>query len=142
MIELTFQTADGPDVIRFDTPVATPGANRPWAIKVHLNGRPSTIVGEDPLEALELAARFAASYVSASEGADPPLNTRPLKEAPDILAQGFREGLLAVLEVRGIPRTDATRTRIAACVDPAVLQRWLERAKTAATADEIFAGEP
>lgn len=139
MIELTFQTADGPIVIQFTTPVATPGANRPWAIAVHLDGRPSKIVGEDPLEALALGALFASSYLSGREGLDPPVNDLPWKETPDILAQGFREGLLAVLHVRGILCSDAARTRIAACADPAVLQVCLARAKTAANVDEVLA---
>jgi hypothetical protein len=139
MIELKFSTSDGPIVVEFNTPVATPEANRPWAIEVRLNGRPSTIVGEDPLEALELAARFAASYLSGREGLDPAVNDLPLKEANDLLAQGFREGILALLEVRGIPCPDAASAHIAACTEPATLQLFLARAKTAASIDEILA---
>ena len=142
MIDLTFRTDDGPMVIQFSTPVATPGANRPWAIEVLLNGRPSTIVGEDPLEALELAARFAASYLSGREGLNPPVNDLPLTKAPDLLAQGFREGLLAIFDVRGIPCPDAARVRIAACADPAMLRLYLAHAKTAASVDEVFAAVP
>ncbi len=85
MIELTFQTADGPRVIQFDTPTATPEADRPWAIEVRLDARPTIIVGEDPLEALELAARFVASYLRGREGLDPPLN-QPLPYEPKPLA--------------------------------------------------------
>lgn len=139
MIELTFRTDDGPMVIQLSTPVATPGANRPWAIEVLLNGRPSIIIGEDPLQALELAARFAVSYLSGREGLDPPVNDLPLTNAPDLLAQGFREGLLALFDVRGIPCPDAARVRIAACADPAMLQRFLAHAKTAASVDEVLA---
>jgi len=142
MIELTFRTADGPMVIQFSTPVATPEANRPWAIEVRLNGRPSTIVGEDPLEALELAARFAASYLSGREGLDPSINDLPLKQAPDLLAQGFREGLLALLDARGISCPDEARVRIATCTDPAMLRLFLARAKTAASVDEVFSAVP
>ena len=142
MIELTFRTDDGPMVIQLSTPVATSGADRPWAIEVRLNGRPSTIVGEDPLEALELAARFAASYLSGREGLDPPVTDLPLTKAPDLLAQGFREGLLALFDVRGIPCLDAARVRIAACADPAMLQLFLAHAKTAASVDEVFAAVP
>src|SRR5262245_10912438 len=74
MIELTFNTTDGPMVIQFSTPVATPEAIRPWTMEVRSNGRAQKIYGEDPLEALELAARFAASYLSGREGLDPPIN--------------------------------------------------------------------
>lgn len=142
MIELEFRTSDGPIVIQFCTPVATPEADRPWAIEVRLNGRPTNIVGEDPLEALELAARFVAGYLGGREGLDPPVNDLPLKQAPDLLRQGFREGLLAVLEVRGIPCSDVTRERIASCTDSAVLQILLARAKTAISIDEVFAAVP
>ena len=142
MIEVTFRTADGPMVIQFSTPVATPGADRPWAVTVGLNGRPSTIVGEDPLEALGLAAWFASSYLSGRDGLEPPVNDLPLTAAPELLVQGFREGLLAVLEVRGIPCPDEARARIAACADPAMLQLCLARAKTVANVDEVFAGVP
>lgn len=142
MIEIAFRTVDGPIVIQLGTPVATPEADRPWAIEVRLNGRPSSIVGEDPLEALELAARFAASYLSGREGLDPPVNTLPLKGAPDLLTQGFREGLLAVLNVRGLLCSDADHTRIAACSDPATLQLFLAHAKTAASVEEVFAAVP
>ncbi len=138
MIELTFRTADGPMVIQFSTPVATPEAIRPWTVEVRTNGRPQKIYGEDPLEALELAARFAASYLSGREGLDPQVHDLPLKQSPDLLAQGFREGLLALLDVRGIPCSDAARERIAACADPAMLQIFLARAKTAVSVDELF----
>ena len=142
MIELPFRTADGPMVIQLGTPEATPEAVRPWTIEVRTNGRSQKIYGEDPLQALELAARFAAAYLSGREGLDPPVNDLPLQQAPDILAQGFREGLLALLDVRGIPCSEEARERIAACADPAMLQRFLARAKTAASLDEVFAVAP
>jgi hypothetical protein len=142
MIEFTFHTADGPMVICFSTPVVTPEAKWPWAIEVRTNGRPQTLVGSDPLEALEVATRFAASYLSGREGLDPPVNALPMQKAPDLLAQGFREGLLAVLDVRGIPCPDAAHARIAACADADMLQLFLARAKTAASIDEVFAVVP
>jgi hypothetical protein len=139
MIEFTFRMADGPIVVQIHAPVATPEAGLPWAIEVRTNDRSQRLVGGDPLEALEMAARFAASYLSGREGLDPPINAVPLNQAPDLLAQGFREGLLAVLDVRGISCPDTARARIAACSDPATLQLFLARAKTAASMDEVFA---
>src|SRR4051794_40263588 len=90
MIELTFQTAAGPIVLQFSAPVATPESVRPWTLVVRIDGRPSKVYAEDPVQALEFAARFAVGYLSGREGLDPPVNDRPSKEAPDILAQGFR----------------------------------------------------
>ncbi len=75
MIELTFQTADGPILVEILAPVATPEQKWPWAIEVRTNGRPQTLVGEDPLEALEMAVQFATSYLSEREGLDPPVKS-------------------------------------------------------------------
>jgi hypothetical protein len=71
MIELTFQTADGPIVVQIGAPVETPGEKHPWGVEVRTNGRPQTIRGEDPVEALEMATRFLASYLGGREGLDP-----------------------------------------------------------------------
>ncbi|MEV4332987.1 hypothetical protein AB0K02_20980 [Streptomyces sp. NPDC049597] len=47
--------------------------------------------------------------------------------------------VLRVLDKRGIPASSALRERIAACTDADVLDRWLDRAFTAAAAEDIFA---
>ena len=63
--------------------------------------------------------------------------------------QGLREGrqegrqegtaaaILLVLKTRGVAVPPEIEQRIAACTDPAVLSRWLERAVTAQSAAEI-----
>ncbi|WP_405687330.1 hypothetical protein [Streptomyces sp. NBC_00057] len=56
-------------------------------------------------------------------------------------AQGRAEGLLLILDVRGIAITDETREKITSCDDPQLLHQWLNRAATAATAEELFAEE-
>lgn len=138
-IELLFSTdAEGPVSVQIHAPRPRPDDERPWGVKVDTGGQLATVAGSDPLEALELAARFAASYLSGREGLTPEINTLPLQEAPDLLAQGFREGIFAVLEVRGIACPDEARGRIAAISEPAALQRMLGRAKTAPTAGDIF----
>jgi hypothetical protein len=48
-------------------------------------------------------------------------------------ARGFTTALFAVLEARGLAVSEAQRARVLACEDPAVLQRWVTRAATAAT---------
>lgn len=57
------------------------------------------------------------------------------------LLQGRRDALAVVLEVRGLTSTAAEQARIAACTDRATLERWCERAKTAATVAELFAAD-
>ncbi|HWO18878.1 MAG TPA: hypothetical protein VNO30_08880 [Kofleriaceae bacterium] len=48
-------------------------------------------------------------------------------------AEGKADALLTVLRMRGVPVADAERDRILAERDPARLQRWLERAVSAAS---------
>ena len=55
---------------------------------------------------------------------------------------GLHVGILAALETRGIPVTEDLRARVLSCDDPAMLQRWLLRALSAAAPAEIFSAEP
>lgn len=52
---------------------------------------------------------------------------------------GKAEALRTVLTARHLPTDEATRARIEACDDSAILDRWIARAATAATLDEVFA---
>ena len=52
---------------------------------------------------------------------------------------GLREGILAVLEARGISCSDDAGAALLACDDPATLQRWLSRAKMASSTADVFA---
>ncbi|MFC8075229.1 hypothetical protein ACFUN8_06785 [Streptomyces sp. NPDC057307] len=54
--------------------------------------------------------------------------------------QGVRS-VLRVLEVRGIAVSDEVRERISGCGDVELLERWMDRALTAGSAEEIFAAE-
>ena len=55
--------------------------------------------------------------------------------------QTLRDSILAVLQTRGLTVDEAARSALAAIDDTATLSRLLTRAATAATADEVFAGE-
>jgi hypothetical protein len=55
--------------------------------------------------------------------------------------QALRDSILVVLQARGLTIDDAARSALAAIDDPVVLRRLITRAATAATADEVFAGE-
>jgi len=52
--------------------------------------------------------------------------------------EGKVEALLAILAVRGISAGHEVRARIEACKDAAALDRWIVRAVTAASVEEIF----
>jgi hypothetical protein len=55
-------------------------------------------------------------------------------------AEGKADALVAVLEARAFVLTADARARIDSCRDAAVLQRWISRAVTATSLDEVFAG--
>jgi len=59
-------------------------------------------------------------------------------KADQALAEGLREGLLALLDGRGIPYPDEARARIEACGEASTLRQWLAQAKTATSAFEVF----
>jgi hypothetical protein len=65
--------------------------------------------------------------------------------APGLEARGEARGearaLLTLLAARGLPVSDAVRTQIVTCTDLATLDRWIARAATARTADEVVAAE-
>jgi hypothetical protein len=52
-------------------------------------------------------------------------------------ALGEARSVLLVLESRGIPVPDTIRERVLASVDTAQLDRWLRRAATAATIEDV-----
>jgi hypothetical protein len=53
-------------------------------------------------------------------------------------AEGEVKGILAVLEVRGIPVSPGVRERIAGCTDLERLDAWLERSRTVERAEDLF----
>ena len=54
-------------------------------------------------------------------------------------AEGMAKAILAVLGARGLAVDEAFRARILGCSDVAVLARWLDRAVSAASAEEVVA---
>jgi hypothetical protein len=53
-------------------------------------------------------------------------------------AEGRAESLLRIVDRRGIALSGEQRDRVLACADIDQLDRWFDRAITAATAAEIF----
>jgi len=83
------------------------------------------------VEDLEAKAEEAAANVEQAAA-----------KAAQAWAAGLREGVLAVLEARGIPCPDDVRERLISSDDPATLQRWLSRAKVVRYPEQIFSLEP
>lgn len=57
-------------------------------------------------------------------------------------ARGEAKGILLVLEVRGIPVSADVRERIMTCTDLDRVDSWLERSRTVACAEDLFAEDP
>jgi hypothetical protein len=53
-------------------------------------------------------------------------------------AEGKAESVVMILQARGVPLSRALRQRILACVDPAMLDRWLRTAVSADSAADLF----
>lgn len=53
-------------------------------------------------------------------------------------AEGEAAALFAVLDARGFAVTDDQRARILACLDVVELERWVRRAVTATSMDDLF----
>jgi hypothetical protein len=53
-------------------------------------------------------------------------------------AKGRAESVLSVLAGRGLPVSDALKERVLRCQDAEQLQRWLLRAITVSSAEEIL----
>ena len=79
------------------------------------------------------AEEAAAQTTRAQEQA-----TRAQEQATHALS-ALREGIAAFLGARGLVVSDGTRARLSSCADAATLQRWLLRATSAGTMEEVFA---
>jgi hypothetical protein len=53
-------------------------------------------------------------------------------------AEGMAKAVLKILAKRGISTAESERQRILDCTDLATLDRWLDRALTLETIDELF----
>ncbi len=54
------------------------------------------------------------------------------------LAEGEAKALFLVLAARGVPVSEEARQRVLGCSDLTLLGRWIERATSAATVEEIL----
>ena len=54
------------------------------------------------------------------------------------MAEGEAKALLLVFAARGVPVSEGARQRFLGCSDLALFGRWIERATSAATVEEIL----
>jgi Uma2 family endonuclease len=127
----------------------SPGASRYQRILPQLGHYRSGVLGLD-LAILDDNLRFfsgeatlpvSADLIGRLQGMMENLQTKAQQaqeQADQALAAGLREGLLAILDARGIACPDEARARIESCGEPSTLRRWLVRAKTVSLVEEVF----
>jgi Uma2 family endonuclease len=92
--------------------------------------------------AREQAAREEAQAQAAREQAAREEAQAQAAQAQAAQAQALealRQGTLALLGARNIPCSDELKARLASCSDVSTLQRWLLKATSAATSEEVLA---
>jgi Uma2 family endonuclease len=85
-----------------------------------------------------LEARSAQAEARADEATQ---SAERAAQGTERALAGMRRGIVMVLAARGIPCSENARARLAACADPDVLERWMERASTVGSDEALFAGE-
>ncbi|MCM6786947.1 hypothetical protein NDR87_11310 [Nocardia sp. CDC159] len=83
---------------------------------------------EELMKTYEYQSEFARRYVAEGRA----------EGKAEGKAEGEAQALLLVLEARGVPVTENARRRITTCSDLDQLGRWLRRAATVDTAEELF----
>jgi hypothetical protein len=96
-------------------------------------------LGKTP--AREKWMEIMSTFVSYFPGRGTVRETAYLKGVADGAARGA-QGILSVLEVRGIPVPDSVRERITSCTDLDRMDAWLERSRTVERAEDLFAEDP
>jgi Uma2 family endonuclease len=111
----------------------------------------SAVLGVD-LAIVEASLRFyqgaaelydTAHLIRRLQGMVESLETRSVQaevRAERALA-GIRRAIVAILAARGVACSEEGRARLDSCVDPDVLDRWLDRASTAGSEGDVFSAE-
>ena len=94
------------------------------------------------VEELEAKAQLAEAEIEQAKAETEQAKARAeqAKAETGQATAGLREAVLAVLGARGIACPDDARERLMSCDDPSLVQRWLARAMSAGSADEVFEG--
>lgn len=88
---------------------------------------------------LEAAAADRAVVEALAAKGSPALRERETTAEARGRAAGMAEAIASFLEARGVSLTEAQRQEILRCRDLDQLDRWLQRAALASSADEVFA---
>ncbi len=84
----------------------------------------------------EYQSEFARKYVA--QGREEGLRRGLQKGREEGLQEGEREALFEVLAARGLSVEEQARQRILACLEPAQLKRWLRKAVSVRSTEELF----
>jgi len=89
-------------------------------------------------------SRVCGRSIPEGDGRDPATRDYGADQRAQGKAEAFAEqakaaAILAVLSARGVPVSDEARARIEACGDVAILDRWILRAVTVPSTEEVFA---
>ncbi len=127
----------GPDASRYQPIVPQLGHYRSGVLGLDL-----AIIG-DNLRFLsgEATLPVSADLIGRLQGMMENLQTKAQQaqaQADHALSDGLREGLLAILDARGLTCPDEARARIESCAEPSTLRRWLLRAKTVDSVEQVF----
>lgn len=103
-----------------------------------LLGRLTGIMEDLEAKAEEAEARAEAARAQVEEAE---ARAEVARTQAEQALTGTRETVFAVLQARGIPCPDDVRARLSACTDLSLLQRWLLRSTSVATALDVFSEE-
>ncbi len=109
------------------------GPHKDWAEIIEVG------LGEGP--AREYWRKLMEAYTPVFPGNGTVMEEAWHKVHADGEARGEAKAVLRVLGARGVEVSDAVRERVMACVNLDVLEGWLDRSLTVASAEELFAGE-
>lgn len=116
------------------------------AAVAEIDSLPEHDASRQPLLSMLLVVRHLLRNQPDMESEEPDLMTQARRDFEKFKQEVYRQGMsqgkaddvLDVLAAKGIPVSDVARNRIRSCADLDTLHRWLIRAVSATTVDEIF----
>ncbi len=114
--------------------------HRRWMSEGRLTGMVEELEAKAQLAEAEAEQAKAETEQAKAETEQAKARAEQAKAETEQATAGLREAVLAVLGARGIACPDDARERLMSCDDPSVVQRWLARAMSAGSADEVFEG--
>ena len=123
-------------------PHATQHTRLDYVIQAHVAS--GYTVAADLLTRHDQDSDFASDVCVFKDGIDPSTGARHREREAAARARGHAEGIaesvLQILETRGITVSSEQKQEILGCSDPARLNRWLLKAVSAPTVEEVTSG--